>query len=988
MSPVQHEITPAIVPMILPPARFIVIEPLEDRIAPATLTWDGSGGDASWFNPQNWDGNAVPGANDTAILGISSTITLLTDVTVGSFQLSLGTLTGSGSLTIIRDLLWSGGTMSGTGITSAAGSGSIVSGTTAKILDRTLTNSGTLNVTIPDAGGNFTFGNAVGQPGHLVNTTSGTVNVTAGGDFNPSADQNSSIDNAGSWNFSGPTGTISTVGATVGFNNTGSLNVTSGRVEPRGGGIYTGNLAIAGVATLDFSGDTHNFGAGSTISGPGTLEVSSGIWNFQAGSYNVAATRISGGIANFEAPATTSSLTQSGGTLGGGAVLNVSGNLTWSGGTMNGAGSTIVAGSASTITGTAGKILNRTLTNNGTLNITTADGTGNFSFGTVGGQPGHLVNTASGTVNVTAGGDFNPSTDPSSSIDNAGSWNFSSPTGTISTVGATVAFNNTGSLNVTSGRVEPRGGGTNTGSVVIAGVATLDFSGDTHNFGVGSTISGPGTLEVSSGIWNFQAGSYNVASTRISGGIANFEAPATTSSLTQSGGTLGGGAALNVSGDLTWSGGTMNGAGSTTVGGSASTISGTTGKFLNRALINTGTLGITTPDSSGNLAFGTIGGQPGHLINKPGGTVNVTAGGDFTGSTDPNSSIDNAGSWNFSGPSGSTSTAGSSIAFNNTGNVAVASGTFEPLGGGTNTGSLTIATGATLDFGGDTYNLNAGSAVSGGGGVVVTFGTWNLNAGTYNVGATRITGGIANFEVTATTTSLTMTGGTLGGSALLSVAGDFNWSGGTMSGSGSTNVAGSNSIIMVGSSKTLNRTLVNSGTLSVTAADTSANLFFGTVGGLPGHLVNTSSGTVNVTAGGDFNGSTDPNSSIDNAGSWNVTGPTGSRSTVGSSIAFNNTGAVLLATGTFELLGGGTNTSSVTVGSGATLAFGGGTYNLNAGSAISGAGTVLVSFGMLNLNAGSYNVGATQVAGGTANFEVAATTTSLGLSGWNRRRWG
>jgi hypothetical protein len=357
---------------------------------------------------------------------------------------------------------------------------------------------------------------------------------------------------------------------------------------------------------------------------------------------------------------------------------------------MNGAGKTTVAGLASTISGTIGKVLNRTLTNTGTLAITTPDASANFIFGTAGGQPGHLVNTVSGTVNVTAGGDFIPSTDPNSSIDNAGAWSFSGPTGTTSTIGATIAFNNTGTLSVTSGRVEPRGGGTNTGSVSIAVNATLDFSGDTYNFGAGSTISGPGTLEVSSGIWNFQAGSYNVGATRISGGIANFEAPATTSSLTQSGGTLGGGAVLNVSGDLTWSGGTMNGAGSTTVAGLASTISGTIGKVLNRTLTNTGTLAITTTDVSANFIFGTAGGQPGHLVNTVSGTVNVTAGGDFIPSSDPNSSIDNAGAWSFSGPTGTTSTIGATIAFNNTGSVSITSGTAALAGGGTNSGSVTI----------------------------------------------------------------------------------------------------------------------------------------------------------------------------------------------------------------------------------------------------------------------------------------------------------
>jgi len=58
------------------------IEPLEARIAPATLTWDGSAQDGDWFNPANWDLNAVPDLADTAILSIPATIDISSDVQV------------------------------------------------------------------------------------------------------------------------------------------------------------------------------------------------------------------------------------------------------------------------------------------------------------------------------------------------------------------------------------------------------------------------------------------------------------------------------------------------------------------------------------------------------------------------------------------------------------------------------------------------------------------------------------------------------------------------------------------------------------------------------------------------------------------------------------------------------------------------------------------------------------------------------------------
>src|SRR5262249_39694277 len=36
------------------------LETLEDRLAPATFTWSGAGGNGLWSNPANWVGNSAP----------------------------------------------------------------------------------------------------------------------------------------------------------------------------------------------------------------------------------------------------------------------------------------------------------------------------------------------------------------------------------------------------------------------------------------------------------------------------------------------------------------------------------------------------------------------------------------------------------------------------------------------------------------------------------------------------------------------------------------------------------------------------------------------------------------------------------------------------------------------------------------------------------------------------------------------------------------
>ena len=76
--------------------------------------WDNSAGSGDWFNPLNWNlDNGVPGAADTAILNIASTINLLPSTSVGTFQQSAGTLGGAGTLTVLTSFGWSGGSVDG-----------------------------------------------------------------------------------------------------------------------------------------------------------------------------------------------------------------------------------------------------------------------------------------------------------------------------------------------------------------------------------------------------------------------------------------------------------------------------------------------------------------------------------------------------------------------------------------------------------------------------------------------------------------------------------------------------------------------------------------------------------------------------------------------------------------------------------------------------------------------------------------------------------
>ncbi len=183
-------------------------------------------------------------------------------------------------------------------------------------------------------------------------------------------------------------------------------------------------------------------------------------------------------------------------------------------------------------------------------------------------------------------------------------------------------FNNTGTANVNDGELTLSGGGLSTGSFIVASPAKLRFNGGTYDLDIASSISGAGTVEMSSGTVNL-GGNYSLTgTTAISNGTANFNSAGNTNLLTISGGILGGSGTLTASGPLTWTGGTMTGAGITQADGGIQ-MSGTT-KSLNagRILNNVG----SATWSEGNINSG--GG--GTLENQATGSFTVDATSDLS----------------------------------------------------------------------------------------------------------------------------------------------------------------------------------------------------------------------------------------------------------------------------------------------------------------------------------------------------------------------
>jgi fibronectin-binding autotransporter adhesin len=238
--------------------------------------------------------------------------------------------------------------------------------------------------------------------------------------------------------------------------------------------------------------------------------------------------------------------------------------------------------------------------------------------------------------------------------------------------------------------------------------------------------------------------------------------------------------------------------------------------------------------------------------------------------------------------------------------------------------------------------------------------TLSISAGSLSITAASTIGG-----------RLDLTGGTLTGTGTITVAGAMTWSNATISGDSTLNAKGGLTISGASTNELLDARTLNiggtatwSGTNNITLSDQA---------------------TVNIESGVTFtaknnqsilNG-TGTGSRVDNAGTfakWATSGTT----TIG--LPFNNTGTTTVSSGTLLLAGGGTDSKTFSVGSGAILEFDSPIYTVSSAGSFSGAGTVAFSGGDTQ-TLGSYSVtGPTDVDGGIVEFASKVTLAMLNVT--------
>ncbi len=512
----------------------------------ANVFWavDSSG---TWTTASNWSGNAVPGINDDVTidrpaltltvstgfsaqsvhsltcaenLEVDAGLTIAADsqvtgaLTLGSTA-SPGTINGNGNLTLSGPLIWTAGSIVGSGkLILASTAVSTISGNLT--LQRNVDNSGLVSISNLDAVNGFPFGGWNNLPGSVFNATVSSptpFGTFGGGPFNNMGVLNvnlgtlncrSTLNNtSGTINLYGaglatagganggvinvyPGGTLS-FGAT--FTNTGvinlygglspttpatfdlsflsnsgdgSINVLQGIENLAGTNALTGKVTVVSGTTLGIAGQ--NALAGSVISGAGAVNFTSPV-NSYAGSLAVTGPISLATIVSFNADEMmTGPVTISSGTLSGTGNVTITNSLNWVSGAMNGPGKTTLAiGSTTAIAGSSSHVLSRVLENAGVLNYSA---TSSLSF-----AGGSLNNLVGGIINATstAGstlGSFNG--DSTSAFNNAGTFNQNRLL-TIS-----IPMNNaaTGVVNVNSTQLVLGAGGSNAGAMNLFASST------------------------------------------------------------------------------------------------------------------------------------------------------------------------------------------------------------------------------------------------------------------------------------------------------------------------------------------------------------------------------------------------------------------------------------------------------------------------------------------------------------------------------------
>jgi hypothetical protein len=791
----------------------------------------------SWTAAGNWSPSGAPAATDCVVIDDSVSVpnepTISTGTTVaikaltldqhtltingtGSLTLSgpdgssmpSGKVTGSGTLNIGGPMAWSSGTMDGSGQTVVLSGGTLSIAPTSinyAVLDtRTLTNNvgGTIAYSTIASGFSLYFG------GESCSTTS--------------------LVNNGSFTYAGPSGNdpgIDACGPTTITNGAaGTLTKTSGSaVSPMDPAIDNAGTVTSKAGVLQFNGGSSS-GTGSFVgTSPGTISFAAGTFALGNGA-SLSGVSVDGGTLQAGPTGSPSSanVTFSGsnamtsGRLDGNGVFTVTGTMAWTSGSMvssgTGTGTTVIAAGGTmnmAPTNLNYAILDtRTLTNNGAINYTTISSGFSLYLGGETCNSTTLVNNGSMTLSGPNSNDPGINTCGSNAIVNGATGTIVKNAGTaVSSIQP--GLRNGGSVSATAGTLQLNGDPTSAvGTFGGTSPGKVSLTGGTFVLGDGSTFTGTATIDGATVVAG-TTGSPSSAKVTFSGSNAFAS------------GRLDGNGIFSVTGTLTWTSGSMDSSGTgtgTTVIAAGGTVN-IAPTNLNYAILDTRTL-----TNNGAIAYTTISG--GFSLYLGGDTCNSTTlvnNGSMTlagpNSNDPgintcgSNAIVNSASGTFTKNSG-TAVASIPTSFDNTGTIAVSSGTLQfngafPAYNGSNKllkGTYNLTNPGVLQFPNAAITINAATiTLNGGSGALIqdTAGSNALADFATNTGSLTVLS--RTQTVKPFTNSGTVTVGPGASASTLASTGAYTQS------AGSTVLANAASTLQTGGSGNVS---INGGTLS------------------------------------------------------------------------------------------------------------------------------------------------------------------------------
>ncbi len=456
-------------------------------------------------------GSSFTGTGTFKIAG--ATLNANTAVSPANLILFAGTLGGTANLTTTSSLIWTGGSMSGTGTTIAASG-------TAQLNTGSLTLARNLTLSV-----NTTYGGGLFVQNSVTITNNGTFDIQSTG-IGCSCSPISTFVNNGTLRKSG---SLVPVVVSIPVSGTGALDVTGGWLQLMSNASF-GSASIASGAIAQFSGTTNSIagnvsGAGTLLNIGGSTTVS-GTVNLPApGSIEVQP----GTLLTLNGTTTTNTLFLSGGTTTGTGNITA-GTFAWIGGSLAGTGSLTVS-TTLVIQGSTGPMtLSRNLINNAPTGIydppsltnvlsvspgVTITNNGEFEIrldlqALTGAPVPAFVNTSTGLLFRTGGAPGTFAFDPA--VSNAGTLDFSLGTtnftnGVVQTAGVTAFSSPIGS----SAGFAFNGG-------VVYGSSTL--TGDVNNTGATFTAGNPVSPAVCSITGNYTQASGATLTMRINGTTA------------------------------------------------------------------------------------------------------------------------------------------------------------------------------------------------------------------------------------------------------------------------------------------------------------------------------------------------------------------------------------------------------------------------------------------------------------------------------------